>query len=673
MCGIAGIVSIDGSPLPAAVIERMTAALRHRGPDDSGVWQDSRCALGHQRLSIIDLSRNGRQPLAGRDGSAQVAYNGEIYNHRELRNALIRRGHSFRSRTDTEVIVRLYDEEGDGLLHKLDGMFAFAIWDPQRRRLLLARDRLGIKPLYYAQAVGREGRLLLFASEIKALVAGGDLNPAPNIDAVAAYLGYRHPVSSETMFSGIHSLPAGHTLTVERGEVKIEPYWELPHPDGETDLGERHYLEQTRSLVSDAVEKRLMSDVPLGAYLSGGLDSSIVVALMAEQLGPGLKTYSVSVGNVVGEADDDTAHARLVAQHFKTDHTEVRLDPSRYMELLPELIRQRDAPLAVPNEVPLYEMTRALQEDITVVLSGEGADELFAGYGDYCRIPFDFHKAHALRRLPARLRRLLDGGMAAKYGGRTQFDGELDHFLAGYNWFGPEERSGLLSPDARRALRSSTAERAFARLFEGTAGLPYYDRVLHVLQKTHLQNLLTRIDAMTMASSVEARVPFVDHALVEAVVRMPLRYKLRWRSPFHRARAAFSFSDELRERDDVTKYILRRAFADALPDAIVNRRKIGFKVPLARWLNSGFLAHARYLLLSDESRERGVLDPVALDHWLERGGAINQAGGGDFGTKLWMLVNLEEWFRAYFPDYVLDGSTVAQAQEPAAVTAAVSP
>ena len=638
MCGIAGVVSLDGTPLPDGVVERMTATIEHRGPDDLGYWRDGGCAFGHRRLTIIDLSRNGRQPLSNGDETTWITYNGEIYNYLPLREELARRGHTFRSKTDTEVVVHLYDEEGANLLHRLDGMFALGLWDAKRRLLLLARDRLGIKPLYYARA----GGLLLFASEVKAILASGVVETAPNIDAIVSYLGYRHPLWPSTMFEGIEALPAGHYLIAERGEVRTACYWDLEIPDRREDLGREYYTEQTRELLTQAVHKRLMSDVPLGAYLSGGLDSSIVVALMAQELGDRLKTYSIGFD---GEGGDELPYARLVAERYRTDHTEVRLDAQRYLELLPELIGKRDAPLAVPNEVPLYEMSRVLKQEITVVLSGEGSDEIFAGYGDYWRIPFDLRKARLLSGVPELLRRPLLGGMERKYDGRSTFASEVDHFLAGYKWFGPEERLGLLTPEAQRRVRGGGRE-TFDAVFKRTEGMPYYDRVLYALEKVHLHNLLARVDSMTMAASVEGRVPFVDHTLVEAVTKMPLRYKLRWRSPLHRARAMLSYSDVFRERDDTTKYILRRAFADALPREIVERRKVGFSVPLEQWFRGDLIGYARRLLLSDEARRRGVIDVDALARWLDRG----EADGAALGPKVWMLVNLELWFRLYFPD-----------------------
>ena len=393
------------------------------------------------------------------------------------------------------MLVHLYEESGTALLDFLDGMFAFGLWDRSRQRLLLARDQLGIKPLYYAQA----GKLLVFASEIKAILASGLVPAQPSLDGVASYLAYRHPVTPLTMFEGIHSLPPGHRLVAEDGCVRMERYWDLVMPEVREDRGEAFYRERVRTLLRESVRKRLMSDVPLGAYLSGGLDSSIVVALMAEEMGSALKTYAVGFGDV---GTDEFPYARMVAQQYSTDHTEVVLGSDRYMELLPDLIEKRDAPLGVPNEVPLYEMSRVLKRDITVVLSGEGADEIFGGYGDYLRIPFDYQKARVLARLPSLLRRPLMGGMERKYGDRVEFASEVEHFLTGYRWFSAEELEALLTPEARAAVHGGGREQHEAH-FARTAGLPYYDRVLYVLEKVHLENLLRRVDAMTMATAVE--------------------------------------------------------------------------------------------------------------------------------------------------------------------------
>jgi asparagine synthase (glutamine-hydrolysing) len=655
MCGVAGIYALDPrARVPAGVATRMADTMHHRGPDDSGAQEFDTCALAHRRLTIIDLSRRARQPLADEREQTWLSFNGEIYNFQSLRAGLHSGGHSFRSATDSEVIVHLYEDRGVDLVHELEGMFAFALWDQQQDRLLLARDRLGIKPLFWARG-GDHGEFLVFASEVKAILASGLVATRPNAEAIGSYLRFRHAVSPLTMFEGIHQLRAGHRLVAQGGEFHEERYWKLHVPAEREDRGEAFYIDGVRRLVGSAVEQRLVSDVPIGAYLSGGLDSSVIVAEMAERLGPRLKTFSIGFG----DSSDELGYAKLVADRYATDHTEVILDSSRYLDLLPELIHKRDSPLGVPNEVALYELSRVLKQDITVVLSGEGADEIFAGYGDYIRTAFDYRKARLAGALPAPLRRLVSGEMPAKYEGLDHFDSPAEHFLAGYKWFTASERSSLLRPEIRALLRDRAAQSVTGHFDEYPAGT-YYDRVLYTLEQVHLQNLLARVDSMTMATAVEARVPFVDHRLVEFATAMPLHYKMRWRSPLHRARAWFSYSDVFRERDDTTKWVLRQAYADRVPGEIVERRKVGFKVPLERSFHGDIVDHARDVLLDDGAVTQTVLDRGELERWLRDG----QEHRGEFGQKVWMLVNLELWFRQYFPDgeTLADGMTGATPQ-----------
>ncbi len=657
MCGVAGVVARRGTP-PPGVIERMTAALTHRGPDDQGQHEGTACHLGHRRLSIIDLSANARQPLTDESANFWLTYNGETYNHKALRAELAPR-HQFVSETDSEVLVHLYEEhpEPSTFLNRLDGMFAFGLWDDERRRLLLARDRLGIKPLFWAQTEDH----LVFASEVKAILASGLVDTRPSLDGIASYLRFRHPVAPLTMFEGIHALEAGHYLMWHDGDVVIERYWDIEIPERQEDLGEPYYRERVRGLVTSAVEKRLMSDVPLGAYLSGGLDSSIVVALMAEMLDEPVKTYSIGFTDDVDGGE--LPFAREVAERYRTDHHELRMGREDYLDRLPQLIRYRDAPLAVPNEVPLFELSRELKRDITVVLSGEGADEIFAGYGDYVHIAGDYAKSRRLARLPSALHRALEGGLAKKYGPGHAPSTLGEHFFAGYGWFSRDEVACLLPA----AAEAQAGERHFAAALDRHDDRSDYDRVQYALARVHLQNLLNRADAMTMASGVEARVPFVDHELVEFMFTVPMRHKSRWRSPLHRLRAGLSYSDAFRDRDEVSKYVLRRAFADAVPRSVLQRPKVGFKVPLEDWFARGDLREvARDLLLGEPARARGLLDVDAVAAWLETG-ANN---GSEFRHRVWMLINLELWFRAYFPD----GETLdLEAFQPLGETSVVTP
>jgi asparagine synthase (glutamine-hydrolysing) len=639
MCGIAGVVALRGTP-PPGIIERMTAALSHRGPDDHGTWSDAAaCHLGHRRLSIIDLSANARQPLTNERGNVWLTYNGETYNHATLRARLEPR-HTFASETDSEVLVHLYEEESanpSALLNALDGMFAFGLWDDEQRRLLLARDRLGIKPLFWTQTED----YLIFASEVKAILASGLVETAPSLDGIASYLRFRHPVAPLTMFEGIHALEAGHYLDWHDGEVRVKRYWDVEIPPALEDRGERYYRERVRELLTSAVEKRLMSDVPLGAYLSGGLDSSIVVALMSDMLDEPVKTYSIGFTD---EADGgELPYAREVAERHGTDHHELRMEREDYLARLPELIRFRDAPLAVPNEVPLFELSRELKRDITVVLSGEGADEIFAGYGDYVHIAGDYAKSRRLARWPGPLARAFEGGLAAKYGPGHAPTTLGEHFFAGYGWFSRDEVARLVPA----AAEASAGEHHIADALDRHADRGDYDRVQYALERVHLQNLLNRADAMTMASGVEARVPFVDHELVEFMFTVPMRHKSRWRSPLHRLRAAFSYSDAFRDRDEVSKYVLRRAFASDVPRSVLERPKVGFKVPLEDWFAQGHLREvAQDLLLGEEAASRGLLDVDAASSWL----AAGATDGSEFGHRVWMLINLELWLREYFPD-----------------------
>ena len=633
MCGIAGIFGENNLSQIEVYISEMTNSLEHRGPDDSGDWSSALCALSHRRLSIIDLSRSGRQPLSNEDATLQLTCNGEIYNFRELRAELQQLGHHFVSDTDSEVIVHLYEEvEGDpdALLSRLDGMFAFGLWDGKRRRLLLARDRLGVKPLVYSRKAG----FLLFASEAKAIFQSGLFKAKPLASAIFSYLLLRHSPAPATMYEEVDSLPSGHYLLAEVNKgVEIHKYWDIPVALSKS---ERIRPEKIHKLVSDAIRKRLVSDVPVGAYLSGGLDSSIVAAVMAKEMGGNLKTYAVGFGDL---ALDELPYARLVAQHIGSDHSEIILERDDYFDLLPDLIAKRGAPLAVPNEPPLYALSQALKEDITVVLSGEGADELFGGYSDYHGMGFDYAKAKNLRSYPCFLRHIFNGGMDKKYGTQFWDLSPKDFFLAGYHWFSPEDCQKLLNPVVFQQGSSFVSE-MLDTFFDESSASAFFSHLFSFYQKVHLQNLLNRVDSMTMATAVEGRVPFTDHKLVEEIFPLPLEDKIRWRTFAHQAQAKFSHADLYRERNIETKVSLRRAFEGEIPEEILKRRKIGFKLPLEKWLVPPFSNRIQEQILDGEAVASGYLQKEILHSWLKESSWLS-----DDAQRLWMLYNLELWLK----------------------------
>lgn len=631
MCGITGLYHPDRNvEILETLVRAMRDSLTHRGPDDAGLFVGPGIGLGHRRLSIIDLSEAGRNPLWNEDRTRCIIFNGEIYNHRDLRSGLESK-YRFHSQTDTEVILHGYSEYGPDVLQRLNGMFAFAIYDTRTHELFVARDRMGIKPFFYAFHEGR----FVFGSEVKAVLEAG-IPRRVNLRGISSYLSYRYVLGTETLFDGIHSLEPGH-YAVLRPEGAFTPkrYWDVPLSAGREDHGEAYYTHHVRGLLSASVRRRLMSDVPFGAYLSGGLDSSIVVALMSQLHPEPVKTFSIGFE----EADfNEFAYARQVATRFKTDHHEILLKSTDYFDEMERLIRFRDAPLGVPNEVPLHLMSRELKKHITVVLSGEGADELFAGYGRMFRSAYDYQR---LTQTPDILKKLLFERLYHRYG-QWHFDDPLSFFLERYGYWSLHEKTSLFTKAFMHDVDHDAPLRTlFQEKFERASALSMTEQMLYVFQHIHLLGLLMRVDATTMATAVEARVPFVDHELVEFVFRMPSYYKVRWNSLWARFRSLRHPGDTISERWDTPKYILRRAFEQDLPRDILTRKKVGFPVPLTQWLNADFHEYARDLLLSPSSRTRNYFDPVVLESWLA------DSSKPLWGQKVWMLINLELWHRAY--------------------------
>ena len=652
MCGIAGIVSAGRlADDDRARAVAMRDVIAHRGPDDVGLFVDERAALGHRRLSIVDLA-TGHQPLANERGDVWIVYNGEIYNHADVRPELENAGHHYATKSDTETIVHAYEQWGDACVDRLRGMFAFAIWDATRRRLLLARDRLGVKPLYWAQA----GDRILFGTEINSILASGLITAEANDAALPELLGTRYLSGTETLFKGIHRLLPGHVLVFEDGRVSVRQYWDVPtgeHRPEIARLSEAEAVRRFRELLEESVRIRLMADVPLGMFLSGGLDSSAIAALMARMIDRPLQTFSVAFKE---RSYSELDYARQVSTAIGADAHEVVIDDNDFFGALPRLIWHEDEPIAHPSSVPLYFVSELAARHVKVVLTGEGSDELLAGYGKYPRALVNWRAgaaydavpeavrgwiaASVVPRLPSRLARYAKRSFLAVP--RTPEAMFFDTFAA----IGLGRQSSLLTP---AVAAGATADRAYGpsrAYFDRPNGhSTTLDRLLYADLKTYLVELLMKQDQMSMAASIESRVPFLDHRLVEFAAVLPPRLKLR------------GFK---------TKWILREAVRGILPQEILTRRKMGFPVPFAVWVKDRWQSVARDVLLDRRTRQRGIIDANAVERLI----SAHAAGSQEGGDAIWSLMNLELWYRTYIDG---DGVQVLPAPAPASAAAASLP
>jgi asparagine synthase (glutamine-hydrolysing) len=625
MCGICGIFYSDRDwRVTADALAGMNARIVHRGPDDDGFFVEENVGLAMRRLSIIDV-KTGHQPLANENQDVWIVYNGEIYNHAELRADLEARGHRYRTRSDTETIVHLYEEYGRDCVKHLRGMFAFAIWDRRKRVLFAARDRLGIKPLYYRW----DGRAFLFGSEIKAIFAYPGVSPEFNRSVLAEYLAFGYITGPETMFAGIRKLLPGHTLELaEQGEPRIERYWDLTTEVDREPQPREYYVKTYRELLEASVSSHLMSDVPLGVFLSGGLDSSAVAALTRKIRGDRIATFSVGYGE---DAFSELGFAREVAEHIQSEHHEVKLSREEFFEHLPRLIWHEDEPIVWPSSVALYFVARLARERVTVVLTGEGSDETLAGYTRYAWTLLNSRMDKVYRSVtPNAIRRVVRrAAQASPLGASLQR--KLQHtFLArdGNSWpsfyfdnffsaFASSEQSHLLTPEALAAAGDAYAGSMAA--WEQSHG-DLLHRLLYTDINSYLIELLMKQDQMSMAASVESRVPFLDHELVEFTARIPAQYSIQGMAG---------------------KVILKQAVDDLLPKSIVYRKKMGFPTPWEHWLAGPQLVELERMLLEPRSIERNLFRPEAVRRLF----AEHRAKSHDHGNRIWRLLNLEIWHR----------------------------
>ncbi|MGH9872020.1 MAG: asparagine synthase (glutamine-hydrolyzing) [Pyrinomonadaceae bacterium] len=649
MCGINGIAfsSRSGRRIDAAVVERMRDVITHRGPDDQGIFIDGAVGLGHRRLSIVDVGA-GHQPMTNEDGSLHITYNGEIYNHADFREQLEARGHIYRTHCDTETILHLYEEHGSSCVDHLRGMFAFAIWDERKRELFIARDRLGVKPLYYAHT--SDGSLY-FGSEIKTLLEAGAIKPEINFAALPDYLSNHATSAEETLFRGVKRLLPGHTLLWRDGEIHVARFWDISFKKTEDNgRSDQDYIAEWHELFRASVRLRLMADVPLGMFLSGGIDSSAIAAVMSSMIAEPIKTFSVAFAE---REANELSYARTVAKAFKTDHHEIVVSPEQFFDVLPSLVWHEDEPLAHPSSVALYFVSRLASQKVKVALTGEGSDELLAGYGRYRKTILNLAFGERYRNVtPSSVRGAVRNSIKAFPTSRfrqkllrsflnVKPDIESIYF-DNFAVFPLLMQNDLLSPVARERIGLIDPYAGVRSFLEETDATSLLDRLLYADIKTYLHELLMKQDQMSMAASVESRVPFLDHKLVEFTCSLPERLKLRGAT---------------------TKYILRESMKGVLPQSILERPKMGFPVPIASWFRGAYSSIIDEYVLSERAIGRGIFNAAFVRQLVKR----HQAGAENHEERLWALVNFEIWQRQFF-----DGESSKYSQDMSGAAMALS-
>jgi asparagine synthase (glutamine-hydrolysing) len=622
MCGICGVVSFQPElPVDRSLLKRMNDSIRHRGPDDEGFYQDAQASLAMRRLSIIDL-HTGQQPISNENGDVWVVYNGEIYNFKDVRAALESRGHIFKTQTDTEIIVHAYEEYGDDCVQHFNGMFAIALWDARKCRLFLARDRLGIKPLYYWAGHSR----LVFASELKALILHPDVPRRIDLAALDLFLTLEYVPAPHTIYEGIFKLLPGHMLTVENGDVRTRQYWDVPYQP--VSLDEAECAEALSGLIDEAVRIRLISDVPLGAFLSGGIDSSSIVGYMSRNMSEPVQTFSIGFED---DSYNEVTYANAVANHFNTDHHVEVLKPD-IASLVERLVPHHDEPFADTSIFPTYLVSKLASQKVKVVLSGDGGDELFAGYDTYIAEKLDRYYG----RLPGALRQRVLPRLAAwlppqpaKKGlinkvKRMVDGGALDPSLQHTRWMmflNSTEKAELYRPDLRETLDHELIASYFGGYFETANRFDTLAQQQYVDVKTYLaDDILTKVDRMSMAVSLEARVPLLDYRIVEFALNLPPHMKLN---------------------GSRTKSILRNAVKRLVPDLVLEKPKQGFSIPMKHWLRTSLKPMMLDLLSKDSLNGHGYFEHQTVSKWIQE----HIEGRANHSHRLWSLMVFELWRR----------------------------
>ena len=634
MCGIAGILQLDGAAPSKDVLVKMTRTLSHRGPDGEGFYLDGAVGLGHRRLSIIDLSDAGKQPMGNEDGSIWITFNGEIYNFLNIRTVLESRGHQFTSHTDSEVIVHAYEEWGVDCLQKFNGMFSFALWDGKRKNLWLVRDRLGIKPLFYCQLP----QAVLFGSEIKAILEYPLVKRQVDLQALAYYLSLNYTPAPFTLFSQVRQLLPGHYALVGMdGQVHLKEYWNVHYQEDSYDKSEQEYLEEFEQLLQDSIKLRLVSDVPFGAFLSGGIDSSTVSFWMAKNLSEPLKTFTIGFDE---PSYDEVDYARRTAQTIGSVHHE-QIVTAHAAEILPRIVWHAEEPTADSSMVAVYYLSQMTRQHVTMVQSGDGADEILAGYETY---PATLMQKYYLQ-LPAFIRKRIISPLVNSLpasDAKVSLDAKLKRFIAGADkhgetvhgtWrmiFNAEERQHLLEPVWDQPGSQNDFLDLYQQSFAETDARHPLNRLLYVDTRLYLPNdMLVKVDRMSMAHGLEAREPFLDYRLVEFVAALPPNLKLKNMTQ--------------------TKYLLKKSMQERLPHEVVWRKKQGFNVPNARWIKGELKPLVLEALSANNIRSMGILNQAVVKDILQQ----HFSDKAENSHKIWCLLTLALWWRRFIDNQAI--------------------
>ncbi|MGA9452649.1 MAG: asparagine synthase (glutamine-hydrolyzing) [Verrucomicrobiia bacterium] len=621
MCGICGKLVFDPEQkVSAELVDRMMSVISHRGPDGQGKYLSGPVGLGHARLAIIDLS-TGDQPMTNEDGTIWLVYNGEIYNFQELRERLIKKGHIFRSTCDTEVIIHLYEEYGVECASHLRGMFAFALWDSRRQALYLARDRVGIKPLYYTNA----GKAFVFGSEIKSILCDPDVKREVNHEAIHKFLTFLYLPGSGTLFKGIHKLDPGHYLFIKDGKVRCEQYWDLRFEPAENGKSLGETADELYEFLQRTVREHMISDVPVGVLLSGGVDSTAILSCAVRETSKKIATFTIGFGGE--EFADERPFARMAAERFGTDHHEITITPQEFSDFLPSYVWHMEEPVCEAPAIALYYVSKLASQHVKVVLSGEGGDEAFGGYQNYRNLVL-FER---LKRTAGPFNGLLSSvtGVLGQMNGSARFKKYAPLFkvpLSSYYYsrvgtpfsYFNTHRAGLCTEDFMSAADDKADVQIVDELFSHVGRQPLLNQMLYVDTKTWLpDDLLVKADKMTMANSLELRVPLLDHLVLEFAAKLPARFKVKGMA---------------------TKRILKEAFKDKIPSEIINRRKTGLPVPLKKWMRNELNGHVREILLNGNCLNRGYFRKDGIERLLQ----LNHVDG-TLMKEVFSLLTLEMW------------------------------